>query len=99
MRLVLFLRIPLKIFVKVESSSGMGTKAYPKSGTRDLRRLRPGTQKVRHETRDPGPISKVRDPGPLRWNPRPENRNPYLTWDPRPDPQDTERETCFTYDR
>ena len=41
---------------------------------------------------------ETRDPGPIRCAPRPKTRNPYFTWDPRPEALDTERETLDTYE-
>ena len=66
-------------------------KAYPKSGPIIWVRPgtpRPGTLKVRPETRDPS----------HRWDPGLETQDSYFTWDSRPEAQDTERETWDTYD-
>ena len=81
-------------FTKLKNS------AYPKSGTWDpgsgthhmggTQDPRPETPKMRPETRDSGPI---------RCDPRPKTRNPYFTWDPRPEALDTERENLDTYER
>ena len=63
------------------------------SGSQTLRSQVPGSQ-----FSVSGFTLRIQDAVPLRWHPRSKTRDPYFTWGPRTEAQDTEMETWENYD-